>query len=95
MQPADWFTILPNLSIGVISVLSLVIVVRWFLQALDVRAEKHEKAMSERETAMRSVESDVRNNLVSIITDSTSTIKENTKLMERVVHHLDGVSHIR
>lgn len=38
-------SILPNLSIGVISVLSLVYTVLQFLKALDNRAEKHGTAI--------------------------------------------------
>lgn len=82
-------TILPNLSIGVISVLSLVYVVVKFLHAMDARTERHEKAMTERERYLRDIEADMRNTLSSVLTESTHVVRENTKALERVVNHLD------
>lgn len=89
MEPT-LLSILPNLSIGAISILGLIYVVVKFLEALDTRADRHEAAMQEREEALRSVEKDVRSNLYAHITQSTKALEENTKVLARVVNHLDA-----
>lgn len=81
--------ILPNLSIGVISILGLIYVVLKFLDALDKRAEQHSIAMQEREQALRGVEKDVRESLYRHISESTFALQENTKVLARVINHLD------
>lgn len=83
-------TIIPNLSIGVISILGLVYTVLKFLQALDTRATQHNEAMKERECALREVEKDVRQNLYLHLTQSTAALQENTKVLSRVMNHLDS-----
>lgn len=85
----EFLSILPNLSIGVISVGALVYVALDFRKAMDARAERHEAAMQERENALRVVEKEVRTELVGALQKSTSVIAENGKVMERVVRHLD------
>lgn len=74
-------TILPNLSIGVISVLSLVFVTRMFVIHLDQRTERHEKAMFERENAMRGVEKEIRETLREHISQSNIALTENTRAL--------------
>ena len=76
-------TILPNLSIGVISVLSLVYVTLQFLRHLDERTQRHETSMKEREDALRKVECEVRTILVDISKTTSNAILENTKALER------------
>jgi hypothetical protein len=83
------FTILPNLSIGVISILALVYTVLKFLAALDARSVQHNESLKEREFALRAVEKDVRENLYLHLTQSTSALQENTKVLLRVTNHLD------
>lgn len=85
-----WISILPNLSIGVVAVLALVYVVAQFLKALDSRAQHHEKAMAEREKALRDVEAHVRTTLAAALTQSTMALEQNSKVLTRVVRHLDG-----
>lgn len=82
-------TILPNLSIGVVSILGLVYTTLRFVKALDERSDKHEKAMKEREEALREVESSVRNNLLQHLTAATIALQDNAKVLGRVVRHLD------
>lgn len=91
MEPNSFISILPNLSIGVVSILGLIYVVLKFLAALDSRAEKHENAMMERETALRQVERDVRNSLYTQLSENTAAMQENTKVLSRVVQKLDGI----
>lgn len=83
-------SILPNLSIGVISILGLIYVVLKFLDALDKRAEQHSIAMQEREEALRGVEKDVRESLYKHLSESTMALQENTKVLARVMNHLDN-----
>lgn len=85
--------ILPNLSIGVVSTLGLVYVVIRFNITLDERADKHEKAMKEREDALRDVEKSVRENILDYLSANTIALQENTKVMSRVIRHLDGGPH--
>lgn len=86
---AELLSVLPNLSIGVISVGALVFVALDFRKAMDARAERHEAAMREREHALRAVEKEVRTELVTTLQRSTNVIADNSKIMERVVNHLD------
>lgn len=86
---ASLLSVLPNLSIGVISVLSLVYVVMKFLNAMDERTVRHEEAMREREISLREVEKEVRSTLSTHLTESSHAVRENTKVLERVVLHLD------
>ena len=75
--------VLPNLGVGVAAVGGIVMVVRYFLTALDTRAAAHETAMDKRETAFRSLEKDMRDSLVS-------QLVKNTQVMERVMDHLNA-----
>lgn len=82
-------TILPNLSIGVVSILGLIYVTLRFVKALDERADKHERAMSERESALREVEREVRMLIGNTMTAATLALQDNTKVLGRVINHLD------
>lgn len=95
----DWITVLPNLSIGVVSVVALTYITiehgksarvqqDSFLSALDNRADRHEKSMNERENALRNVEKEVRTEISTHLTASTQTIKEASIVMERVLQRL-------
>ena len=83
-------TILPNLSIGVISVLSLVYVTLKFLAHLDERTVRHEAAMSERENHLRTVEREVRTNILGQLAQNNQLMAETAKTLERVSLHLDS-----
>lgn len=85
----ELLTILPNLSIGVISILGLIFVVVKFLEALDKRTEQHAEAMKERESALRSVEKEVRNNILSQLSKNTEIMNDTSKVMERAIMILD------
>lgn len=78
MEPSI-LSILPNLSIGVISILGLIYVVLKFLDALD-----------HREVIMRGVEKEVRDSLYKHLSESTIALQENTKTLSRVISHLDA-----
>lgn len=83
-------SILPNLSSGVISILGLIYTVIKFLDALDTRTIQHAEAMKERELALRQVEKDVRDSLYKHLSESTLALQENTKVLARVMNHLDA-----
>lgn len=89
MDAPSFVSILPNLSIGVVSILGLVYVVIRFLQALDDRADKHEVAMTKREEAIRNLESDVRRNLTDQLAKNTVALTDVARVMGRVVRHMD------
>ncbi len=87
-MPTDWLQVLPNLSIGVISVIALAYISLrhsqtqqslqdQFITSLDDRADKHEAAMNEREQALRAVEADVRRNLTDQLAQNTIALKGN------------------
>lgn len=82
-------SILPNLSIGVISIGALVYVTVQFIQKLDERARAHEEAMDKREAALREVEKEIRLELVQHLKESSVVIANNAAVMERVINHLD------
>ncbi len=82
-------SVLPNLSIGVISVVALVYTVMKFLEALDRRTVQHAEAMKERELALRAVEKDVRESLYKHLSESTAALQENTRVLSRVINHMD------
>jgi len=88
--------VLPNLSVPVIAIGALVFIALKFLEVLEKRAQMHEASMKEREDALRKVEKDIRGELIGIlgrsndaIAASNSAIGQNTKVMERVIGHLD------
>jgi hypothetical protein len=58
-------SILPNLGVGVVAILSLVYVTREFL-----------KELKERETAMRLLEQEIRNTIMEQLTENTITMRE-------------------
>lgn len=93
----DFATLLPQLSVGVVAVLSLAYVTREFLKHLDKMQVSHQSAMTERETALRAVEADVRKNLTDQMIQNTIQMTQNTvalsdtaKVMGRVIRVLDG-----
>ncbi len=88
MSP-ELLSALPNLSIGVISVLSLVYVTVTFLKHLDERTVRHESAMTERETQLRHVESEVRNTILGQLAHNNQLMADTAKTLERVMKHLD------
>lgn len=88
MEPT-LLTILPNLSIGVISVLSLVYVTLKFTETMDKRSLRHEEAMEERENALRELEREVRTNILDKLSSNTQVMAEHTKLMERVIFQIE------
>lgn len=90
MEPTSFLSVLPNLSIGVISILGLIYTVIKFLDALDKRTIQHAEAMKERELALRQVEKDVRDSLYKHLSESTLALQENTKVLARVMNHLDA-----
>ncbi len=78
----DILQILPNLSIGVVSVLALVWVTRDFLKHLKEEREKERFERVEQENAFRTLEKEVRTSIMTQLND-------NTKAFERVMLHLD------
>lgn len=86
---SDLTSILPQLSVGVIAVLSLVFVTVSFLKQMSVTATLHERAMNEREMAMRTLERQVREEFARLLTHSTHVISENTKILARAIDRLD------
>ena len=100
MDPS-FLSILPNLSIGVISVLSLAYISLKhaeaqktnqdvFIKTLDSRADKYERSLQDRETAMRSLEVSVRNSMTEQLTKNTVELINVAKILARVGRHLDG-----
>ena len=90
---ASFISSLPNLSIGVIAVLAFAYTTiknnesreantRNFLSTLDTMRSQHEIAMKEREIAFRSLEKEVRTEILNQLT-------KNSQIMERVINHLD------
>lgn len=88
-----FFSALPNLSVGALAVITMAYMMiknnesrerntQSFLTTLENMRTQHEAAMKERESAFRELEREVRNKILSQLTD-------NSKIMERVISHLD------
>ena len=92
MTDTSLLSIIPNLGIGVVAILCLGYITKVFLEQLNKRAEAHEAAMTERETALRAVEKDMRGTLATLIVQANSSINENTRVLHRVINHLDRAS---
>lgn len=99
-MPTELLTILPNLSIGVAAIGGLVYVTYLFIKHLneqsarqeekeEIRAERHETAMKEREGALREVEKEVRTNILSQLSKNTEIMNDTSKVMERAIMILD------
>lgn len=80
---------LPNLGVGIVSVLVIGYIVKEFLKALDKRTQRYESAMTERESYLRSVESDIRTTLSENLFNSTRVIEENTRVLVQVIDRLE------
>lgn len=81
MEP-NLLSILPNLGIGVVAVVSLVYVTREFIFHLREERTAHGIELKEREQAMRQVEKEVRTNIME-------QLGRNTHVMERAINVLD------
>ena len=88
MEPS-LLTVLPNLSIGVVSVGALVYVAMEFLKHLDKRSIAHEQSMSERETQIRLVEREVRTKVLDQLQQNSMVMADTVKSHERLMMHLD------
>lgn len=88
MEPS-LLTILPNLSIGVISIGALVYISKEFLRHLDTRATMHEQSMSERENQIRQVEREVRTTVLDQLSQNTIVMNDTLRSHERLMSLLD------
>ena len=78
----DILTILPNLSIGVVSILALVYVTMTFLKHLKHERIEERKERVEDEKAFRSLEREIRDNIMN-------QLNENTRVFTRVLDHIN------
>ena len=78
----DLLTILPNLSIGVVSILALVYVTMTFLKHLKHERLEERKERVEDEKAFRSLEREIRDNIMG-------QLNENTRVFTRVLDHIN------
>lgn len=89
----DFWTVIPNLSIGVVAIITLGYVTREFINHLRAIHSEHKiqlttlhaehlAELKEREVAMREVEREVRQNI-------TAQLNQNTQVMDRVTRILD------
>lgn len=71
---------LPNLSIGVVSVLALVYTARECIKHVGAVNENHLNALKEREDAMRQVEKEVRTSIMTQLGENTAVMKDIIKI---------------
>jgi len=88
MEPS-LLTILPNLSIGVIAVGSMVYIVIKFLDQLAIIRTEHQESMMERETQIRQVESEVRTKVLDQLQQNSMVMSDTVKSHERLMKMLD------
>ena len=77
----DILNILPNLSIGVISILALVWVTRQFLAHLKDEKNAERVERKENESAFRALEKEIRDSIMG-------QLNENTRMFEKVLTHI-------
>ena len=75
---------LPNLGVGVASIVGLIIIVTRFINHLENRGAQHERAMKEREDAFRSLESEIRNNILSQLNESAQIMRRVADLLNKI-----------
>ena len=99
-DPSLWSTAL-QLGIGGLSVAGIIYVslthsktsketYKEFLHQMQETAQRHAVSMMERETAMREVEKNIRTTLAEQIVKNTTALVDATRVLGRVVRHLDG-----
>lgn len=99
-DPSIWSTAL-QLGIGGLSVAGIIYVSlqhaktqrdsqSQFLRALESQQEKHATIMEKREESMRQLENSFRTNLTEQLTKNTVALLDATKVLGRVVRHLDN-----
>jgi len=74
--------LLPNLSIGVISILALLYVTVSFLKHLKIMTEQDREERQKNQTAFRELEAEVRNKIMT-------QLNENTRTFEKVLIHFN------
>ena len=74
----ELISILPNLGIGVVAVLSLVYVTKQFLEHLREIHKEHKEDLAEQRKEIREVEKEVRTNI-------TAQLSKNTHVMEQAL----------
>ena len=89
MPSVELLSILPNLSIGVISICALVFVAHRFLMHLDALNKRQEEGMMERELALRSVESEVRTSILVQLNTNSQIMNDTSRVLERAVQVMD------
>lgn len=83
----EWLSVLPNLSIGVISVIALAYLSLKHQEAVKIQRDdflgvlkeirtEHESRMQERELAFRSLEKEVRSTIMEQLAENTATMKQ-------------------
>jgi len=98
---ASLLTILPNLSIGVVSIGALVYIAREFLKHLSETREMHAAAMKEssthhstsiqeREERIRQVEHEVRTTVLDQLQQNSVVMADTVKSHERLITKLDS-----
>lgn len=78
----ELLTVLPNLSIGVVSILALLWVTKQFLVHLKDERISERAERKENELAFRSLEREVRTSIVG-------QLNENTRVFEKVMAHIN------
>lgn len=78
----EFLTILPNLSTAVVAILALVYLSKKFLDRLEAKDEQLIAEMSERESAFRELEKEVRTNIMD-------QLSKNTQAFKKVIEHIE------
>lgn len=82
MEPTPQIlSVLPNLSIAAVAIVALVYVIRLFVTHLEKRDKEHWMEVQERETAMRALEKEVRENIMK-------QLGQNTHAFEKVMDYM-------
>lgn len=92
----SWIEILPNLGVGVASVLGMVAIVYFFMvhlkeeresRKIDLRVAQEERTKKNEE--MRAIEKEIRDILTHQVAENTRVMHETNQAIARVVDHLN------
>lgn len=81
-QATEFLSILPNLSIGVIAVLGMIYLVRYFTDKAEIAHRFHLRQLEQYDERMRGFEKEVRETTMA-------RLEENTRLFQRIVELLN------
>ncbi len=84
---------LANLGLGGAAIVAIIIIVRLYSDRMDTMVkeltERHDEAIKESQEQLRAIERDFRKVVSEQLSQATTALSQNARIMERVVNKLD------